>query len=79
MTNIQFIKRDDHIEFAIVPIEIWQRVAPLVEELEDEALFNQAKADDDGSAGRLSTGHRFHYLPRQILTNTYDRDTQGRY
>jgi hypothetical protein len=33
MTNIQFIKRDDHIEFAIVPIEIWQRVAPLVEEL----------------------------------------------
>lgn len=49
MTAIQFIKRDDHIEFAIVPIEIWERVAPLVEDLEDEALFDQAKADDDGS------------------------------
>ncbi len=48
MTAIQFIERDGRAEFAIVPIEIWNRVAPLIEALDDEALFDQAKAADDG-------------------------------
>ena len=48
MTTIQFIERDGRAEFAVVPIEIWNRVAPLIEDLDDEALFDQAKAADDG-------------------------------
>ena len=48
MTAIQFIERDGRAEFAIVPIEIWNRVARLIEDLDDEALFDQAKAADDG-------------------------------
>jgi antitoxin component HigA of HigAB toxin-antitoxin module len=48
MTTIQFIKRDGRAEFAIVPIEIWKRVAPLIEDLDDETLFDQVKAADDG-------------------------------
>ncbi|CAB3798849.1 helix-turn-helix domain-containing protein [Pararobbsia alpina] len=49
MTGIQFIERDGEAEFAVVPIEIWRRVAPLLEDMEDEALFHQAKAADDGA------------------------------
>jgi DNA-binding XRE family transcriptional regulator len=49
MTNIQFIERDGEAQFAVVPIEIWKRVASLVEDLDDESLFDQAKASDDGS------------------------------
>jgi DNA-binding XRE family transcriptional regulator len=48
MTVIQFIEREGHAEFAIVPIEIWERLAPLIEDLEDEMLFDQAKSIDDG-------------------------------
>ncbi len=56
MTTIQFIERDGQAEFAIVPIEIWKRIAPLIEDLDDETLFDQAKAADDG----------FH-VPMQVL------------
>jgi hypothetical protein len=49
MTGIQFIERDGEAEFAVVPIEIWRRVAPLLEDMEDEALFYHAKAADDGT------------------------------
>jgi DNA-binding XRE family transcriptional regulator len=38
-TGIQFIERDGRAEFAVVP---------LIEDLDDEALFDQAKAADDG-------------------------------
>ncbi|CAN0620476.1 protein of unknown function [Burkholderia multivorans] len=48
MTQVQFIERDGHREFAVVPIEVWDRVKHLVEDLEDEALFAEAKAKDDG-------------------------------
>jgi hypothetical protein len=49
MTTIQFVERDGHAEFAVVPIELWNRIASLVEDLDDEALFDQAKSTDDGS------------------------------
>lgn len=49
MTQVQFIERDGHREFAVVPIELWDRVAPLLEDLDDEALFDQAKRADDGT------------------------------
>ncbi|WP_454727530.1 MULTISPECIES: helix-turn-helix domain-containing protein [Cupriavidus] len=48
MTKIQFIERDGQREFAIVPIEVWDRVKHLIEELDDATLFDQAKAQDDG-------------------------------
>ncbi|WP_246797464.1 helix-turn-helix domain-containing protein [Burkholderia perseverans] len=48
MTKVQFIERDGQPAFAVVPIEVWERVKHLVEDLEDEALFAQAKAQDDG-------------------------------
>ncbi|ACR28365.1 helix-turn-helix domain-containing protein [Burkholderia glumae] len=48
MTKVQFIERDGQPAFAVVPIEVWDRVKHLVEDLEDEAQFAQAKAQDDG-------------------------------
>lgn len=48
MTRIQFIERDGKREFAIMPIEIFERLATLVEDAEDVALFDAAKATDDG-------------------------------
>jgi DNA-binding XRE family transcriptional regulator len=49
MTGIQFIECDGKARFAVVPIDVWKRVARLIEDLDDEALFEQAKANDDGS------------------------------
>lgn len=48
MTKVQFIERDGHREFAIVPIELWHRLASLAEDLEDEVTYDEAKAADDG-------------------------------
>jgi DNA-binding XRE family transcriptional regulator len=48
MTEVQFIERNGHREFAVVPIELWKRVQHLTEDLDDEALFDQAVAQDDG-------------------------------
>ncbi|CAB3750865.1 XRE family transcriptional regulator [Burkholderia sp. MSh2] len=48
MTEVQFIEQDGHRAFAVVPIELWDRVKGLLEDLEDEALFAHAKANDDG-------------------------------
>ncbi|WP_242468148.1 hypothetical protein [Burkholderia plantarii] len=45
MTKIQFIKQDGRPVFAVVPIEIWERVKHLVE---DEVLLAPAKRQDDG-------------------------------
>jgi DNA-binding XRE family transcriptional regulator len=48
MTEIQFIERDGHREFAVVPIEVWDRVKHLIEDLDDAALFDAVKSGDDG-------------------------------
>lgn len=48
MTGIQFIERDGKREFAVVPIAIFERLAALVEDAEDAALLDLAKAADDG-------------------------------
>ncbi|SMG00345.1 helix-turn-helix domain-containing protein [Burkholderia singularis] len=56
MTEVQFIEQDGHRAFAVVPIELWDRVKDLIEDLEDEALFAQAKANDDG-----------HRIPAAVL------------
>ncbi|SDD34266.1 Helix-turn-helix domain-containing protein [Cupriavidus sp. YR651] len=48
MTEIQFIERDGQRTFAVVPIEIWDKVKHLFEDMDDVALYDRAKAADDG-------------------------------
>jgi DNA-binding XRE family transcriptional regulator len=48
MTGIQFIERDGKREFAVIPIELFERLAAAVEDVEDTALFDAARAADDG-------------------------------
>ncbi|WP_422648734.1 Helix-turn-helix transcriptional regulator [Cupriavidus sp. H18C1] len=48
MTQIQFIQRDGKPQFAVVPIEVWEQVKHLMEDLDDVALFDRAKSEDDG-------------------------------
>jgi len=46
--KIQFIERDGQRQFAIVPIEIFSRMAAYAEDAEDAALFDRASIGDDG-------------------------------
>jgi hypothetical protein len=48
MSKIQFIERDGRREFAVLPMEWFEIVAEKLESLEEEALYDQAKANDDG-------------------------------
>ncbi|MCO4862801.1 helix-turn-helix domain-containing protein [Cupriavidus sp. WGlv3] len=48
MTDIQFIQRDGRREFAVVPIEVWDRVKHLIEANDDVTLFDAATEQDDG-------------------------------
>ena len=48
MTGIQFIERDGRREYAVIPIEVWERVKYLIEDAGDVALFDAARAKDDG-------------------------------
>jgi DNA-binding XRE family transcriptional regulator len=48
MTGIQFIERDGKREFAVIPIELYERLAAALEDADDAALFDAARATDDG-------------------------------
>jgi DNA-binding XRE family transcriptional regulator len=48
MNAIQFIERDGQREYAIVPIELFNRLAEYSEDMEDVALYDAAVARDDG-------------------------------
>jgi len=48
MTGIQFIERDGKREFAVIPIELFERLAAAMEDAEDAALFDTVRAADDG-------------------------------
>lgn len=48
MTQIQFIEVDGKREFAVVPMDVWERVKDVIEDLDDGAAFAEAKAKDDG-------------------------------
>ena len=48
MTGIQFIERNGRREYAIVPMPLFTRMAALLEDLDDETLYDKAKAGDDG-------------------------------
>ncbi|MBB1632255.1 helix-turn-helix domain-containing protein [Cupriavidus sp. UME77] len=47
MINIQFIERDGRPEFAVVPIELWERIKHRVEDPIDVTLPGHAKAQDN--------------------------------
>ena len=57
MTGIQFIERDGQREFVVVPIEIFERMAHLLEDAEDVALFDAFKARDDGFRVPATVAH----------------------
>lgn len=48
MTGIQFIERDGKREFAVIPIELYERLSAALEDADDAALFDTAQATDDG-------------------------------
>lgn len=48
MTRVQILEKDGRPAFAVVPIEIWERVRELLEDAEDAAAFDTAVASDDG-------------------------------
>lgn len=48
MTTIQFIERDGKREFAVIPIELYERLSSALEDAKDAQLFDAAKASDDG-------------------------------
>ena len=47
-TQIQFIERDGQRQFAVIPIEVFNRLAAFAENAEDIALFDAAIAADGG-------------------------------
>ena len=48
MTGIQFIERDGKREFAVIPIELFERLSAALEDADDMSLFDAARAADDG-------------------------------
>ena len=48
MKSIQFIERDGKPEYAVVPMHLFERIAPLLENMDDEALYDLAKGQDNG-------------------------------
>lgn len=48
MTGIQFIERDGKREFAVIPIELYERLSAALEDAGDAALFDAARTADDG-------------------------------
>ena len=48
MSTIQFIERNGKREYAVVPMELFARLMRAAESLDDVALFDAAKAADDG-------------------------------
>lgn len=57
MTMIQFIERKGKREFAIIPIETYNRLEEMLEDADDIALFDAAKANDDGFRIPASVAH----------------------
>lgn len=48
MKGIQFIERDGQREYAVIPMHLYRRIAPMLEDLDDEAVYDRAKVADDG-------------------------------
>ncbi|MDN5936042.1 MAG: helix-turn-helix transcriptional regulator [Nitrosospira sp.] len=61
MSRIQFIERDGKREYAIVPIEVFERLVSAAEDMDDVALYDAAMAADDGVR-----------IPGEVLNATLD-------
>ena len=61
MSKIQFIERDGKREYAIVPIDVFERLMEAAEDMDDIALYDAAKAADDGTR-----------IPAEVLYATMD-------
>lgn len=48
MTRIQIIEHDGKPAYAVVPIDLWERIRENIEDAEDVAAYDRAKAADDG-------------------------------
>lgn len=48
MNKIQYIERDGKREYAIVPIDVFERLMEAAENMDDIALYDATKAADDG-------------------------------
>ncbi|MCS4511127.1 hypothetical protein [Xylophilus ampelinus] len=64
MKTVQLIETNGRREYAVVPIDLWERFADRAEDLEDKLLFDRARAADDGTripgdvrAAELSGNH----------------------
>ena len=48
MTSIQFIERDGKREFAVIPIELYEKLSAVLESADDAVLYDVARGADDG-------------------------------
>ncbi len=48
MNDIQFIEHNGKREFAVIPMDLFERMAAALEDFNDIALYDAAKAADDG-------------------------------
>lgn len=80
MKTIQFIERDGIRQYAIVPMRLFERIAPLLEDLDDEALFDLARSRDDGfhvpgivlqsiggGSSPVKAGREYRQLTQQVV------------
>lgn len=59
MKGIQYIKNGNKKTHAVVPLDIFNRLLKAAEDLEDIALYDEAKRNDDGFR-----------IPQEIVTKT---------
>lgn len=48
MSTIQFIERNGRPEYAVVPIDLFERMQRALEDLDDIAALEELRANDDG-------------------------------
>lgn len=48
MSDVQVIEKDGKPAFYVVPADLWEKVRDTVEDAEDAAAANYARANDDG-------------------------------
>lgn len=49
MSEVQIISKDGKPAFYVVPADMWDKVRSLIEDAADEAAFDHAEAEDDGT------------------------------
>ncbi len=62
MTRVQILEMDGQATFAVVPIELWERVRELLEDADDARAFDEALAADDGFR-----------IPLEVVKNEFEQ------